>query len=38
MPTITVTTLDNVGFPFTDSRLPSFTTEYTPVGDMSPST
>ena len=38
MPTMTVTTLDNVGLPFTDRRLPSFTTEYTPVGEMSPFT
>ena len=33
-----VTTLDNVGLPFTESLLPSFTTEYTPVGLKSPLT
>ena len=38
MPTMMVTTLDNVGLPFTESLLPSFTTEYTPVGLKSPLT
>ena len=37
---MTVTTLLNVGLPFTDNRRlpPASTTEYTPVDDTSPST